>query len=271
MRSKVNINCFSIIILTLIIYSTQVVAQWNKALHFTYMEHDYLIADTGSVLWPTTVNAGTLEMWFRPDSILKSDTHPPDYTFLFAKNLSGNVAGDMGLTLKRDYGTLQGFIQDGTATTDVFTDQEIWQPRWTHVAFQWDTNDSMRIFINGVQSSDFEPNTAGETCPPVEAGAHNLIIGSGSANLLYSRYETFRGQIDEVRLSAIARYTADFTPATEPFEVDAYTMALWHFDEGTGDVASDATGNGFDAILGDPHPDSSAVANPEWVDVVYDR
>ena len=48
-------------------------------------------------------------------------------------------------------------------------------------------------------------------------------------------------------------------------------MALWHFDEGTGDVASDATGNGFDAILGDPHPDSSAVANPEWVDVVYDR
>ena len=271
MRSVVNINRFSIIILTFIIYSNPVIAQWNKALHFTYMEHDYLIADTGSVLWPTTVNAGTLEMWFRPDSILKSDTHPPDYTFLFAKNLSGNVAGDMGLTWKRDYGTLQGFIQDGTATTDVFTDQEIWQPRWTHVAFQWDTNDSMRIFINGVQSSDFEPNTAGETCPPVEAGAHNLIIGSGSANLLYSRYETFRGQIDEVRLSAIARYTADFTPATEPFEVDAYTMALWHFDEGTGDVASDATGNGFDAILGDPHPDSSAVANPEWVDVVYDR
>lgn len=246
-------------------------AQWDKALHFNYTEHDYIIADTGAVLWPTTMNAGTVEMWFRPDTILKSDTHDPDYTFLFSKNISGSNAGDMGITWKRGYGTLQGFIQDGTATTDVFTDQEIWHPRWTHVAYIWDTNDSMRIFINGVQSSDFEPNTAGETCPPVPAGAQSLVIGSGSTNLLYNRFETFRGQIDEVRISAIGRYDTTFTPATAPFTTDAYTLALWHFDEGTGDVAVDATGNGFDAILGDPHPDSSGVADPSWVDVVYDQ
>ena len=97
MRSIVNINRFSIIILAFIIYSNPVIAQWNKALHFTYMEHDYLIADTGSVLWPTTVNAGTLEMWFRPDSILKSDTHPPDYTFLF------DIQDKHGIILNQEY------------------------------------------------------------------------------------------------------------------------------------------------------------------------
>lgn len=251
------------------IYLSPINAQWNKALHFNYLEHDYVIADTGSLLWPTTVNAGTIEMWFRPDTILKSDTHDPDYTFLFAKNLSGNIAGDVGLTWKRGYGTLQGFIQDGTATTDVFTEQEIWQPRWTHVAYTWDTNDSMRIFVNGVLQSDIEPDSEGETCPGVASGAHKLVIGSGSSNLLYDRFETFRGQIDEVRISAVARYTDDFTPATEPFEPDAYTLALWHFDEGSGDVASDATGNGFDGILGDP--DSAGLADPTWVDVVYDQ
>ena len=273
MKSTVNNHRFSILILTFIFYSTPIFGQWNKALHFNYMEHDFLMADTGANLWPTIMNAGTVEMWFRPDTILKSDTHDPDYTFLFSKNISGANDGDMGICWKRGEGKIQGFIQDANsarATTDVKTDQEIWLPRWTHVAYQWDTSDSMRIFINGVQSSDFEPNTAGETCPGVPAGAQTLVIGSGSTNLLYNRYETFRGQIDEVRVSAIARYDTTFTPATEPFTTDAYTMALWHFDDGTGDVATDATGN-FNAILGDPHPDSSAVANPEWVDVVYDR
>ena len=86
---------------------------------------------------------------------------------------------------------------------------------------------------------------------------------------MYSRYETFRGQIDEVRISAIARYTADFTPHTSPQVPDAYTIALYHFDEGSGDITADATGNGFDCVLGDP--DTVGQADPSWVDVVYDR
>ena len=62
-------------------------AQWNKALHFNYQEHDFIIADQGGNLWPATLNEGTVEMWFRPDSILKYDTHSPDYTWLFSKNI----------------------------------------------------------------------------------------------------------------------------------------------------------------------------------------
>ena len=52
-----------------------------------------------------------------------------------------------------------------------------------------------------------------------------------------------RGQLGEVRISKIARYDKDFTPAKR-FEPDADTLALYHFDEGSGDVLKDSSGNG---------------------------
>ena len=51
------------------------------------------------------------------------------------------------------------------------------------------------------------------------------------------------GLIDEVRISKVARYDKDFTPAKR-FEPDADTLALYHFDEGQGDVLKDSSGNG---------------------------
>ena len=43
----------------------------------------------------------------------------------------------------------------------------------------------------------------------------------------------FHGIIDEVRFSNIARYKEDFVPE-QRFEPDEHTMALYHFDEGSG-------------------------------------
>jgi serine/threonine protein kinase len=53
----------------------------------------------------------------------------------------------------------------------------------------------------------------------------------------------FTGQISEVRISTSARYQGDFTP-TRRFEPDAQTLALYHCDEGHGDVLVDSSGNG---------------------------
>jgi hypothetical protein len=44
--------------------------------------------------------------------------------------------------------------------------------------------------------------------------------------------------IDEVRISSVARYSDNFTPARR-FEPDDQTIGLWHFDEGNGEVAYD--------------------------------
>jgi serine/threonine protein kinase len=56
------------------------------------------------------------------------------------------------------------------------------------------------------------------------------------------------GTIDEVRISDFVRYTENFPPA-ERFERDEHTLALYHFDEGEGDVLHDASGNGHDGKI----------------------
>ena len=53
---------------------------------------------------------------------------------------------------------------------------------------------------------------------------------------------TFYGDIDEIRVSSVVRYPKDFTPKPR-FETDADTIALYHFDEGKGDVVNDASGH----------------------------
>ncbi|HPO56422.1 MAG TPA: lamin tail domain-containing protein [Ignavibacteriaceae bacterium] len=259
------------LIVTIILVLTSansIMAQWNKALHFSWWQHDRVLIPDAPSLFPFVLNAGTVEMWFKPDSLFTATSHPPDYTYLFSKNLSGNVQGDLGIGWKRNDGDIQCFIQDGSVTQDVYPLITAWEPRWYHIAYVWDTADSMRVFIDGVQSADIEPNQAGEVCLPVYGGTQTIVLGSGAVDLLDLRYETFRGSIDEVRISAVARYTNNFTVPTTAFEVDPYTIALWHFDEGNGNTVSDATGNGFNGILG--HPDSVNYAHPEWINVIRD-
>ena len=57
----------------------------------------------------------------------------------------------------------------------------------------------------------------------------------------------FCGLIDEVRFSKVVRYRGDFEPLPPEgrFAADSDTLALYHFDEGTGAVAMDSSGNGL--------------------------
>lgn len=261
-------NWLMLLLLFVMLSANSSIAQWNKALHFTWWEHDRVLIPDAPSLFPFVLNAGTVELWFKPDSLFTATSHPPDYTYLFSKNLAGNVQGDLGIGWKRNDGDIQCFIQDGTVTQDVYPLITAWEPRWYHLAYVWDTADSMRVFIDGVHSADIEPNAQGEVCLPVYGGTQTIVIGSGAVDLLDLRYETFRGSIDEVRISAVSRYTSNFTVPTAPYEVDQYTIALWHFDEGSGTTVSDATGNGFNGILG--RPDSVNYAYPEWITVVRD-
>ncbi|MBL8056727.1 MAG: LamG domain-containing protein [Anaerolineales bacterium] len=75
-------------------------------------------------------------------------------------------------------------------------------------------------------------------------------------------YPYFAGALDEVRLSRVIRYPADFTRPAAPFTPDADTLALWHFDEGSGQTASDASAAGNLLTLGRQAQADSA--DPGW-------
>jgi hypothetical protein len=89
---------------------------------------------------------------------------------------------------------------------------------WLHLAIVRNGN-TITIYSNGVQYS------TGTFTGSLVYGSYGLIIGDYAGN-------PFTGYIDEFRVSNVARYTSNFTPATEPFTVDANTKLLAHF-EGT--------------------------------------
>ena len=239
----------------------------GNALAFSWWQRDRVEIRDAPTLMPLSLARGTVEMWFKPDSVITANTHPPDWTYLFTKNLSGNNAGDLGIGFTRGEGRLVFFMQDGTETVNVYSSDdvnEVYYPRWYHVAATWNNNAGvMRLFVDGKLVGE------GASTLPLAGGSQQMAIGGGNEDLWNSRYEGFRGMIDEVRFSAIDRYDSDFELATAPFDPDAFTLALWHFDEGTGDTASDATGNGFTGTLGgfdtDSNPDPASL--PAWVDI----
>jgi hypothetical protein len=61
---------------------------------------------------------------------------------------------------------------------------------------------------------------------------------------------TFSGYMDEFRISDDARYTTNYTPPSSPFTPDANTNVLYHFDDGSGQTITDASGNGNNGVLG---------------------
>ena len=97
-----------------------------------------------------------------------------------------------------------------------------------------------RIFVNGVLRNTIN----GTAAPTTSTGA----FGIGSAGDAVTEF--FPGLLDEVRISSIVRYSRNFTPQTTPFITDAGTIALYHLDEGTGQVLNDASGNNRNGVLG---------------------
>lgn len=106
----------------------------------------------------------------------------------------------------------------------------------THVAFSYKGTIG-QLYING--SKQAEMNFKGSK---IHSDNH-FTIGKPK----YSD-SGFHGKVDEVRISNIARYSKDFTPENH-FETDEHTMALYHFDEGSGDVLKDSSGNGHDGKI----------------------
>ena len=117
-----------------------------------------------------------------------------------------------------------------------------------HIAITYSkANSLVTIFIDGINSGS----------GTINIDADSVYYGSdmhdSSAN--YIGLSSFLGDpqlnadVDEFRISDTVRYTNNFSPLL-PFVQDAYTVLLHHFDEGSGQVAADASGNNYNGQLG---------------------
>jgi Concanavalin A-like lectin/glucanases superfamily len=127
---------------------------------------------------------------------------------------------------------------------------------WHHLAITIkDNTNTARMYLNGEEV----------------AVNHNVTLRPGHLNGLFhyrfgrSNFLTdpfYNGYIDEIRFSNTVRYTANFTPNKVPYTVDANTTGLWRFDEGMGQMITDASGHNHHGMVG-----STPVADgedPEW-------
>lgn len=141
---------------------------------------------------------------------------------------------------------------------------------WHHVAVQRRASDGqMWLFVDG-QLEGQVVGPAGDVsypddgvpldvCPAGSCAYSDPFIALGAEKHGYEGI-SYAGTFDELRISNTLRYTGNFDPPTAPFEPDASTVGLFHFDEGEGVAANDVSSMPTPGELiygGDP-------AGPQW-------
>jgi len=105
--------------------------------------------------------------------------------------------------------------------------------KWNHVAAVW-YDEKVQIYHNGQRRGELAVGTN-----QMEALNHCMLwLGHVESTGPIG----FHGEMREVRISTTARYTKDFEPQ-QRHDSDKDTLALYHFDEGNGDVLKDSSGN----------------------------
>lgn len=159
----------------------------------------------------------TLEFWFNPTSVAFAAT------MLGFRPASGNGA----------YPCIY-MNTNGVLTYYVFTADRITSPVNAIVANTWQsiavvrTGTQTKMYLNGNQVGVTYTDTTNYLAGSCTIGA-NDYTANGSYQI--------RGYMDELRISNVARYTANYTPATQPFVDDANTLLLCHFDGANNSIA----------------------------------
>ena len=202
------------------------------------------IRDPQEWFWPT--GDGTVEAWFRPELPADGDG-AGTLTLMDAANCRNSINGQYLpvrgslLTLTWNPETRRGtlLLKDGKDRT-VQGDFELPMQNggWHHLAVQWSGKTGTSVWLDGRRCfADASPvagiNVAAEPLPSTRM-AQNFTLGmpvsvARGRWLREERDPKYRGEVDLLRISSIARYDREFEPS-RTFDCDADTRALYDFD-----------------------------------------
>jgi hypothetical protein len=197
-----------------------------------------------------TVRCGSTYGWIEGNTVIDRDRYDQPRSFGIALG-NGRVA----------FGT-----NVGNWSTTLCGTRNVLDGAWHHIAVVRERDSGvMRIFVDG-QPDGTANGAPGDISYPDNGVPGNycggscafsdpyLVIGAEKHDAGNVRYPSFRGLLDELRLSTVARYSGNFVVPTVPFVADAATAALYHLDESAGTTVRDAVGTspGFLRVGGNP-------------------
>ena len=131
---------------------------------------------------------------------------------------------------------------------------------WHHIAVtRKASNGEIRLFVDGLLDGSLSSSSAigdisyRDNRPTAQPNSDPyLVLGAEKHDYPGSLY--YNGWIDEFRISNVIRYTSNFSVPQDPFAVDAQTLALYHFNTGSGTLVLDALNqsNGIMKLGGSP-------------------
>jgi hypothetical protein len=184
----------------------------------------------------STINTNniTLEGWFYFTSLVPNTNYLPmligeaynvDANITYCMHRQGNII-------------IAGFYNGGWQAASSSTFIPI--NTWIHIASTYDQN-QIKLYFNGVLNATFNSN---QTLPI--SGNQPWYLGKR-----WDHLETLGGVMDEIRIWNVARTQGQIQASmnsTVPTN-SAGLRAYYKLDESTGNIASDATGNGYDGTL----------------------
>jgi len=123
------------------------------------------------------------------------------------------------------------------------------ETRWHHYAFVYSGTDQ-RAFIDGVELTVAQQRDGAQNTSFTDAFGSGYVGGGGGVGLDIGWFPRtairyLAGNLEDLRVSNIARYTGTFVPPY-PLGLDANTLAFWDLDEGTGTSSADLGSGGYD-------------------------
>jgi hypothetical protein len=160
--------------------------------------------------------------------------------------------------------------RDGSQAT-ICGSRDLRDGQWHHVAVQRRSDGWMQVFVDGVREAEGNGPDGDISFPdngPIGTGCGGpctqsdpyLVIGTEKHDQAFG----FSGWIDELRVSTTMRYAGSFTPTMVPFTPGSNTVALYHFDEGSGDVIVDSTPGSLSPGVRFFGPGGTGVSGPTW-------
>ena len=172
----------------------------------------------------------TIESWVRPDASILSR----GYSSIVSKQLNGTGY----MTASNLVGPAPGFKAE-VAGIEVTSQSRPVAGVWQHVAAVWDGQ--LKIYVNG------QLNGVINTGPPIP---NTLPLWIGSSP--FGADTNFRGDIDEVRIWAVARSQGEIQSTMNQYLCgdEEGLRAYWSFDEGSGQQLKDTLGRSHGSISG---------------------